>query len=486
MNHRSLVASALTRLCGLAALAAAAACTSGPAIDLPGGLVSGEQAVITPCPFLDPGDPLFYPGPPVDYASELMITDVSVTDEPCRTTWSGSCGGGGTPGIWTFGELMRRMAGTGAPEALAAEWLHQWEIPIVVNGFPVPPRPGIRPLVIDPWLVASGCPAGAPITGAGACTLKLKKAPFRLLAISNRVDLECASYTGPSDGEARFVFGVLDAGGNPLKAAVIFEYKLPPQRAGVAYTATDWENDWHPLSSMPIGSPPYLATLESLLNDITAVGAWPGGANLGTAIGQVRTNEIDFGGGAWKLREARLQNMGGGPSAMLLQATTTAEAPDDSMNLTASLDSYLGPNAALLATFQQPPLPTSLLGGETSAPLPTPGSPFWDHTSLSPLAPIERHHFGFNTCGGCHERETTTPFLHVGVRPFGSPAPLSPFLSTSTATAGGGLPLASLTVPDPAPTGATFSYNEPWRRVCDASRMLQGYPRCWSRANGAH
>jgi len=38
----------------------------------------------------------------------------------------------------------------------------------VVNGFPVPPRPGIRPLVIDPWLVASGCAPGSPIVGPGA------------------------------------------------------------------------------------------------------------------------------------------------------------------------------------------------------------------------------------------------------------------------------------------------------------------------------
>src|SRR5262249_40120568 len=74
--------------------------------------------------------------------------------------------------------------------------------------------------------------------------------------------------------------------------------------------------------------------------------------------------------------------------------------------------------------------------------------------------------------------------LHVGVRAAFTPAPLSPFLSTSTATGGGGLPLAVLSVPDPA-SAAVFRYNEPWRRLCEASRMLTGSPRCWSRANGA-
>lgn len=461
------------------------ACADRGAQDPPEIVSTAEQALTTQCPYLDSADPSFYAGPPVSYPAEIMITAVSVVDNPCRTTWTGSCASGGTQGIWTFGELMTRMAGTGAPAALAAEWLHQWEVPLVVNGFPVPPRPGIRPLVIDPWLVASGCPAGAAITGPGACPLDLKRAPFRLLAISNRVDLECAGYTGVGDPEARFVFGVLDSSGNPLQAAVIFEYKLPPQRGGAPYTATSWENDWHVLSTLAIGSPTYLKVLEGILDDVTAVGAWPGGPNLGTSIGQVRSNEIAFGGGPWKLREARLAPGSGPPGADLLLATTTAETPDDSLNMSPPLDSYLASNAPLLATFQQPPIPPGMSGGESSAPLPA-APPFWNHTPVSPLAPIERHHFGFNTCNGCHTLETNTTFLHVGVRAAGSPAPLSPFLTTPTATGGGGLPSAALVVSDPAGTGASFRYNEPWRRLCEASRMLQGAPRCWSRANGAH
>lgn len=461
------------------------ACSDRGGTDTPEVVATAEQAVITQCPYLDPADPSFYAGPPVSYPAEILINSVRVVDNPCRTTWTGTCAGGGTQGIWTFGTLMARMAGTGSPEVLAAEWLHQWEIPLVVNGFPVPPRPSIRPLVIDPWLIASGCAPGSPITGAGACTLDLKAAPFRLLAISNRVDLECAGYTGRGDGEARFVFGVLDSAGNPLRAAVIFEYKLPPQRGGSPYNAMLWEKDWHALSSMAIGSSTYLATLEGILDDITAVGAWPGGPNLGTAIGQVRTNEIDFGGSPWKLRETRLIPGSGVPGGDLLLATTTAETPDDSMNQSPPLDAYLAANAPLLATFQQPPLPPALFGGESSAPLSAP-PPFWNHSPVSPLTPIERHHFGFNTCNGCHTLETNTPFLHVGVRPAGVAAPLSPFLSTPTGSPGGGLPGAVLSVADPAGTGATFRYNEPWRRRCEASRMLQGATTCWARANGAH
>ncbi len=488
---------ALTLMLCSASLASCVESTQAPdtldALAPPERVGSAEQALVTACPYLDPLDPMFVPlAFPVDYASELMITRVAVVDDPCRTTWTGACAPGATPAIWTFGKLMTRMAGTVPPQKFVADWLHQWEVPNVVNGFPVPPRPGIRPLVIDPWIVASGGPGcfpGAPIVGVGACKLDLTKAPFRLLAISSRPDLECAGYTGMGDPEARFVFGFLDATGAPLQAAVILEYKVPALRAGVPHTPEQWEMDWHKLSApalAPIGSPPYNAYLESLLNDITAPGAVPGGQNLGTSIGQVRTNEISFGGGAWKLRESNLQNTGAGLNAMSLLPTTTAETPDDSFNPTApALDAYLNANSLAfgspgLSSFTQAPLPLALSGGESSVLAP------WDHTPVTPLLPIERHHFSFNTCNGCHQPETSTPFLHVSNRAAFTPAVLSPFLSQSTVHAGGGMPAGALVVPDPVPTGAVFKYNEPWRRVCEATRMLSGSPVCWSRANGGH
>jgi hypothetical protein len=77
---------------------------------------------------------------------------------------------------------MSQMAGTTPPQKFVAEWLHQWEVPLVVNGFAAPARPGIRPALIDFWLVASGCPAGAPIVGPGACPLDLKRAPGSAIA----------------------------------------------------------------------------------------------------------------------------------------------------------------------------------------------------------------------------------------------------------------------------------------------------------------
>src|SRR5690606_4042345 len=106
-------------LTGLSIAACAAQAPDLPDLpDLPEEVAVAEQAVVTQCPFLDPLSTLAYAGPPVDYARELMTTHVSVVDNPCRTTWTGACGGGATQGIWTFGELMTRMAGTGSPQVL--------------------------------------------------------------------------------------------------------------------------------------------------------------------------------------------------------------------------------------------------------------------------------------------------------------------------------------------------------------------------------
>lgn len=453
--------------------------------------VTGEasQAIVTQCPFMDPGDPNFVSLPyPIDFAAEMMITDVSVVDDPCRTTWTGSCSSGGTQGVWTFGMLMSQMAGSIPPSQFVGEWLHQWEIPLTINGFPVPAKPNIRPLLIDPWLVASGCKPGSPIHGKKACPLDLKKAPFRLLAIAHRPDLECANYTGGTPGEARFIFGALDGAGNELQAAIILEYKLPPQRWGFPRTAVQWEKDFYQLSDPGlggIGSPSYLSILEKLLTDITSPGVDPSGPNFGSSIGQVRTNEIDFGG-FWALREAVLQDLGGGPNGMQLVFSTTAETPDDSMNLTKPLDKYLfgeslANGSSNLIDFTQNPIPASFPGGESSTTF------MWDHTAPTPLQPIERHHFAFNTCNGCHLLEANTPFLHVSTRPAGFPSFLSPMLNPTDPFPGGpGLPSTCTQVFDPAGTGAVFEYNEPWRRVCEATRMLGGHGKCWSRANGAH
>lgn len=453
-----------------------------------------SQALVTTCEYLDP-DLVAPLAPPVDYMRELMIIHPNVIDDPCRTKWVGGGACLGTRGVWTFSELMARMAGSVPAQVFVADWLHSWEVGHIVNGFPVPPRPGIRAAIIDPWLGRSaGCAPGDPIVGPGACPLDLKRAPFRLLGIVNRVDLSDAGFGATDPGELRFVFGATagdqEMPTGALQFTVILEYKLPSQRGGVPHNAFDWATAFHRLSDPAatgvLGAPLYRDELQLLTDDVTSPGVEPGNPNFGSAIGTVRTNESAFGGPDWLMREYQLKPTGAGPNAMRLRLDPLDDTPDQSLMFSPGLDTYLfdnslahvPPSTALLDfTFVVPPV---MLGGESPAPR------LWNHSVPATLTPFERHHFGFATCNGCHTGETSTAFVHLAPRNFGSPTVLSPFLATPTTSAGGGVPSTVFTFADPAPTATFFSYNEPWRRVCEATRILNGDPTPYTRANGAH
>jgi hypothetical protein len=188
---------------------------------------------------------------------ELMITDVSVVDDPVRTFGvstpgffgsdagsssgsSGSSGGisssggtGGPPipvpgrggtgvpvataaappttsgtdaqadspslGVWTFGHLMREMAPT--PEqapAMTLQLFQHWLTDQTVNGFTVTARPAMQQVLLDIW----------PKTADGQ--LDLDQPPLTLQAIVNRIDIR--NLAAGSAGEGRFVFAVNGAG----------------------------------------------------------------------------------------------------------------------------------------------------------------------------------------------------------------------------------------------------------------------------------
>ncbi|MEM7157481.1 MAG: hypothetical protein AAF799_31855 [Myxococcota bacterium] len=426
-------------------------------------------------------DPALMPPVPVNFASEMLITDLLVVEDPCRTTLTpaGACAPG-TVGVWTFAELMNRMSGTVPTPLFVAEWLDTFETNQVVNGVPMPARPATRARIIDPWMVASGCAAGDPLLGAGACTLDMTQAPFRLLAMVNRVDMHDASTSEP--GEFRFIFGAVDknvATEPPLEATFIFEYKLPS-----ALPITAWTNRLHDLRLWPRGSGPYRNHLQRITDDITMPGAEPGNPNGGSSIGQVRTNDVDldFGSPIWKLREYTLQDVGRGPNAFALDPHTTHLTPIDALNTSVPLDGYLSAQEPAILNLSHS-LPTTFLGGEVSAPM------LWNETGAVGILPETRHLFGFATCSGCHTDETNTNFTHVKVRPAGVASTLSPFLGVSPLPAfpGSGNPAVIQNVPDPdSSTGLMFQYNEPWRRICEVRRILAGGTVPYTRPNGAH
>src|SRR5262245_14967663 len=48
---------------------------------------------------------------PIDPARELLVTDLSVVEDPLRTTWPAGARSG-SQAVWTFGYLMEQMAGS--------------------------------------------------------------------------------------------------------------------------------------------------------------------------------------------------------------------------------------------------------------------------------------------------------------------------------------------------------------------------------------
>lgn len=331
--------------------------------------------------------------------SELMIRALAVVEDPVRTRWTGSTTNL-SDGAWSFGRLMTAMAGANDPQLFVQNWLAQWDTPRPVNGFTVPPRP-MAQQVTNAWLAASG-----------GARLDLTRAPFRLLAIVNRMDLR--NLAAGSAGEGRFVFGVLDPAGNPLQFTVIFEYSLP---AKTDAEVRAWADAWHGLAAQPVGSAAFNQALEAITNKFAGPNAAPGRPN-GSAINQVRSNEIALAA-PWELREFHLNAAG-----QLAQAPT-AQTTDLTINNSATLANFINSNTPALLAGTHVVTPSLLAGSALTNP-----GHFWTAPGIT--NPEARFRFSINTCNGCHAGETGTRFLHVSPRAAGTVAALSTFLTGET------------------------------------------------------
>jgi hypothetical protein len=385
---------------------------------------------------------------------ELMITNTSVVDDPVRTFGSSnpsggtgfdggfggsSSGGGGgsgggsvdatTPpapgptaasdsgsnpslGVWSFGHLIRELAPT--PEqapALTLQLFQHWLTDQMVNRFTVSARPAIQQQLLDIW----------PKTPTGE--LDLDQSPLTLQAIVNRVDVR--DLAAGSAGEGRFVFGV-NGPINFQQFTVIIEYNLPAQ---TQQDVLDWANRWHALSSHPFPSEEYNAALEAITRRFTDHGA--GGANApnGSALAELRTNEIALSF-QWELRAFVLS-----PTTGFFDETTVKETPDLSFNGTTTLADFVNANAAAIKAVvpgaNGNTVPLTFEGQNFLA-----GSIFnqfvrWNAPGI--LDPDARFHQSTNTCNGCHGPDTNTPnFLMITPRFQGAEATLSPFITGTT------------------------------------------------------
>jgi hypothetical protein len=405
-------------------------------------------------------------------AKSLLVNDpgvVGAPGDPSRV-WDPCTGAGTKMGAFTFGHLMTEMANqplTGiTPSAFAMQWLKTWQSNQVINTFNVPARPNISTQIINPWLAASG-----------GSTLDLGIAPFRLLAIVNRLDLRTGAHgyggsTGNA-GELRFVFGAVKPVGRTcqlLPFTVIFEYGVPIQGC---VPVRSWAKQWVNLSGLVLGSPAYNAALQAITDQVVLSNAAPGKPNK-SALNQLRTNEIAIGS-PWELRQFNLRS-----AIDVLHETPVFQTPDVRFN--AADPGWSG--STLLDTFitTTPPGATvplifagnRFLGG--AAPVTGNNLSYFWNTSTLDLDPTHignwndrRQQFSLNTCNACHAGETRTQFTHISpTSPLGSPAALSGFLT-------------GIAVADPAVGSPIRFFNDLARRQSDlvgvASSVCLAFPK---------
>ncbi len=383
----------------------------------------------------------------------LLVKDLTVVNDPVRTF--DPCTGMGTPmGAWTFGKLMTDMANQTAtgisPSDFAMRWLRTWTADQMINNDPVPKRPDVVSQIIQKW----------PKDSLG--NLDMAKAPFRLLAIVNRLDLRGnVAYGGgvkdPCDpscesGEGRFVFCFCDrqldnspggyngggtttggtaAGGRGKEFIVIMEYCIPHADCRMLHA---YAQQWANLECLPWG-PGYNAALENITKQFTSMNAMPNRPN-GSALNQLRTNEnLLDPNGLWELREFALFR--NDSDANHLRPVTVKQTPRQDVDGTPFLQSYITGTAPAPPNHSVP-LGWPLLPGGPKAPLLggraimqpvsfVSGSPDWA-TSGASVNNMLRHDFALQTCNGCHSTETGARFTHVGCRLPGLEAPLSNFL----------------------------------------------------------
>ncbi len=436
---------------------------------------------------------------------ELLVTSPAVVDSDLAAY----------PGPWSFGTLIEELVGKDLAGDCVRDWLNTWTTPQMVNNQFVAARPLFEEKIIKPWQKRDGVkPADA-----ASWKPKLENAPFRLLAIVNRMDL-CAPEAADSldvifrdwkrrgrevdfvkmfnrsmgeplpslqpslpagygagpfvsgadaatFGEGRLVFGAVAPDGAPLPGdwTIIFEYKLkadPNVRATGEEALNAWAKTWHSLSSLELADPQFAVSLERITRRFTHRSA----GCKGPTLGQIRTSEAAFNADR-QFRQFALTDQ-------RLKLTTLAQTPapafleprSDKQRL---LGQFLHQqNEFILAGLHN--LPMSLPDHRDSVPLlaatasiPVGSTDF--HWDAGPTVSHEaRRIFSLNTCTGCHAGETgCADGLHIHARPSGQGSITSAFLRVGS----------PLRINDPALPGSKVEFHEMEDRAAILSAFLE-------------
>jgi len=321
---------------------------------------------------------------PVDRFRELIAVDDFVTDD--------DRGKNALAGAWSFRRVVEALTPAGAtPSDYVKVWLESWVRTQRINSFEVVPRPQVESIVLCPWLQRrpeNGCDADCK--SCRAKELDLDQAPFRLLAIVNRLDLRGLDREVAPAGEGRLVFGLVRGAGDdplatPLRMTAIFEFAYPTQEG---QTARGWAERWHALGAES-SDESFKQGLQAITDDFVSP----------RLLSRLRTNERDLEW-RWELRQ-----FVHGASGLPVPAVTS-NTPDATQNSSAELRDYLLANrASVLSEVEQ--LPTPLCGGAA------PGDLVWRVNVDEPL----RKAFANQTCNGCHMTEQTPVDIAFHISP---------------------------------------------------------------------
>ncbi|MBS2017939.1 MAG: hypothetical protein JST00_34000 [Deltaproteobacteria bacterium] len=343
-----------------------------------------------------PDEPMIdVPPPPFGEAIVERRKELLVVDEALLAARSD---GARADAPWSFRHLVEELAAPGDPQAFVRSWLATWSSTSTESAegsLPLDVRSAVESELVCPWLRAT--PTNECDATCGKCSarvLDLSKAPFRLLAIVNRLDLaEMRGHCDDDAAEGRFVFAMVREGGaKPFEA--IFEYGVKRTKAGDARA-------WHALGGLDGRA--YAEALEAITRSFSDRA--PGEP---TRLKQLRTSENLGGskGTSFELRQFAARDGRLVPTAL----TNTAR---DSLNGTSGLDEHVSTHFSEIMDGDN-----AITLSQRTAVSTMPRANFrWSGAGGSDNLPLDM--FGFSTCNGCHAGHRgdteTSPFAHVSL-----------------------------------------------------------------------
>lgn len=407
----------------------------------------------------------------INPAMELLITDVAVVDSPQASY----------PGIWSWGHLMEQALGKEEAPQKVAEWLDSWRRGQISNPQDPTvkgpaPREEVSERIILNWQKRDGYAPGS----REPWKPNLANAPFRLLAIVNRMDLGLpiapksgsGGYYGSNStvdstaGEARLVYCLVD--GNDRVAepglTLIAEYGLDASKEG---RRLDWAIAWHALGEHKAFDGAYLDALATLSRCFIDKRPEKTGNPLPPAPEKPPTvlehlNQ-DAAGNSMQLLRLRINDgvtgkvrefrefavREGNLSPAVLPGAPAAEFFDEKKPANRELTQWLEDEAARQRSKQEIELRDKVIKERLPIQIALPATLKVSRKEMAvgtfalPALQPEDHWNGWamrdpelrrtvslNSCCGCHCGDTNSAFFHVFPREKGEASALSKYLRT--------------------------------------------------------